>query len=44
MAGGDFNELWTAPEIFKGEKYTVKVDQYSFGIILWVREVYYTLL
>lgn len=35
VAGGDFNECWTAPEIFRGEAYTLKVDQYSYGIILW---------
>jgi serine/threonine protein kinase len=26
---------WTAPEIVKMERYTEKVDVYSFGIILW---------
>eukprot|EP01121_Diplochlamys_sp_Union-15-3_P003879 TRINITY_DN13822_c0_g1_i1.p1 TRINITY_DN13822_c0_g1~~TRINITY_DN13822_c0_g1_i1.p1 ORF type:complete len:237 (-),score=37.04 TRINITY_DN13822_c0_g1_i1:41-694(-) len=35
IAGGDFNERWCAPEIFKGEKYNEKVDQYSYGILLW---------
>lgn len=39
---GDDNKLtacgtpaWTAPEIVKMERYTEKVDVYSFGIILW---------
>lgn len=35
LLGGDFNECWTAPEIFKGEKATLQVDVYSYGIILW---------
>ena len=26
---------WVAPEIFRGEIYTEKVDIYSFGIVLW---------
>ena len=26
---------WTAPEIFRGEKYDEKVDIYSYGIVLW---------
>jgi len=26
---------WTAPEILKGEKYTHKVDNYAFAIMLW---------
>jgi serine/threonine protein kinase len=35
LLGGDFNECWTAPEIFKGEKASLQVDVYSYGIILW---------
>lgn len=35
MAGGDFNERWTAPEILQNNQYDCKVDQYSFGIVLW---------
>ena len=27
--------LWVAPEIFRGEYYTDKVDVYSFAIVLW---------
>lgn len=26
---------WVAPEIFRGEHYTLTVDLYSFGIVLW---------
>ena len=26
---------WVAPEIFRGHKYTEKVDVYSYGIVLW---------
>eukprot|EP01029_Cantina_marsupialis_P010088 TRINITY_DN230763_c0_g1_i1.p1 TRINITY_DN230763_c0_g1~~TRINITY_DN230763_c0_g1_i1.p1 ORF type:complete len:1081 (+),score=288.09 TRINITY_DN230763_c0_g1_i1:73-3315(+) len=26
---------WVAPEIFRGENYTEKVDVYSFAIVLW---------
>lgn len=26
---------WVAPEIFRGDKYTEKVDVYSYGIVLW---------
>jgi len=26
---------WSAPEILRGEKYTYKVDNYAFAIILW---------
>jgi len=26
---------WVAPEIFRGEKYTEKIDQYSYAIVLW---------
>jgi len=26
---------WTAPEILRGKRYTVKADVYSFGICLW---------
>jgi serine/threonine protein kinase len=26
---------WTAPEVVRGERYTDKVDVYSFGIIMW---------
>jgi serine/threonine protein kinase len=25
---------WSAPEIYKQEKYTEKVDMYSFGVVL----------
>lgn len=26
---------WTAPEVLRNEKYTVKADVYGFGIVLW---------
>ncbi|DBA03212.1 TPA: hypothetical protein N0F65_003932 [Lagenidium giganteum] len=26
---------WLAPEVFRGEDYTEKVDVYSYGIVLW---------
>ena len=26
---------WVAPEIFRGERYTAKIDIYSFGVVLW---------
>lgn len=29
------NPTWTAPEILSKKKYTIKVDVYSFGVILW---------
>ena len=27
--------FWTAPEVLRGEKYTEKIDVYSFGVFLW---------
>jgi len=27
--------FWTAPEIFRKQKYSEKVDVYSFGVIMW---------
>jgi Leucine-rich repeat (LRR) protein/serine/threonine protein kinase len=35
IKGGDFNECWTAPEILAASAYNSKVDQYSFGIVMW---------
>jgi Leucine-rich repeat (LRR) protein/serine/threonine protein kinase/GTPase SAR1 family protein len=35
LKGGDFNECWTAPEILAASAYNSKVDQYSFGIVMW---------
>ncbi len=29
------NPTWTAPEILAKKKYTIKVDVYSYGVILW---------
>ncbi len=26
---------WVAPEVFRGEAYTEKVDVYSYGVVLW---------
>ena len=26
---------WVAPEIFRGEHYTEKIDVYSYSIVLW---------
>ena len=26
---------WTAPELLSGNPYSIKVDVYSFGIVLW---------
>ena len=26
---------WTAPEVLRGEHYTVKADVYSFGVVMW---------
>jgi serine/threonine protein kinase len=27
--------LWMAPEVIRGEEYTIKSDVFSFGIIIW---------
>ena len=35
LAGGDLNLNWLAPEVMKGDEYDIKIDVYSFGIILW---------
>ena len=35
LAGGTFNRNWLAPEVMKGDPYSLKMDVYSFGIILW---------
>jgi len=29
------NPVWLAPEVLKQQKYTEKIDVYSFGVILW---------
>lgn len=26
---------WLAPEVFRGEDYSEKIDVYSYGIVLW---------
>ena len=35
ISGGNFNLYWLAPEVMLNEQYTIKIDVYSFGIIMW---------
>lgn len=35
MTNNQGTPSWMAPEVFKGKKYNVKCDVYSFGITLW---------
>ena len=35
LAGGEFNVNWLAPEVMQNFDYSLKIDIYSFAIIMW---------